>query len=133
MEPSPLVSLRAAVRGAVRTDDASLAPFRRDQSPFEGWPGAVVAPADADDVVALVRWARRSRVPLVARGAGTSLDGESVPGDGAVVVDFSGWTGLLEVDPDELWARVGPGIVNRELQRLLEPVSYTHLTLPTKA
>jgi glycolate dehydrogenase FAD-linked subunit len=55
----------------------------------------------------------------VARGGGTSLDGESVPPDGAVVVDLSGWSRLLEVDPDGLWARVGPGIVNRELHQAL--------------
>src|SRR5208282_2872412 len=49
---------------------------------------------------------------LVPRGGGTSLDGESVPPDGAVVVDLSGWSRLLEVDPDGSWARVEPGVVD---------------------
>jgi len=81
----------------------------------------VVAPADVDDVMALVGWARRHRVPLVPRGGGTSLDGESVPADGSVVVDLSGWNAVLEVDPEERWARVGPGVVNRDLQEALRP------------
>ena len=105
----------------MRTDAESLAPFRRDASHLEGSPRAVVAPTDADDVRALVEWARRYHVPLVSRGGGTSLDGESVPADGSVVVDLSGWTEVLEVEPDERWARVGPGVVNRDLQEALRP------------
>ncbi|MGD0249325.1 MAG: FAD-binding oxidoreductase [Thermoplasmata archaeon] len=121
MEPSIEGSLARSVRGSVRSDPASLEPFRHDRSHLEGTPVAVVAPADADDVVSLVRWARRSRVPLVPRGAGTSLDGESVPPNGSVVVDLSGWNRVLEVDPGELWARVGPGMVNLDLQAALHP------------
>jgi len=114
-------SLERAVRGLVATDAKQRARAGRDGSHLVGRPLAVVRPVDADDVVDLVRWARRSRVPLVPRGGGTSLDGESVPADGAVVVDLSGWNALLEVDPVARWARVGPGIVNRELTRALRP------------
>lgn len=121
MASAPSTALEHAVRGSVRTDPEAIRPYGRDASHLSGAPRAVVAPADADDVVALVRWARRERVPLVARGAGTSLDGESVPFDGSVVVDLSGWNAVLEVDPGELWARVGPGVVNRDLQARLRP------------
>jgi len=114
-------SLEANVRGRVTTREGELGPYDHDGSHLSGRPLAAVAPADTEDVVRLVRWARARRVALVARGAGTSLDGESVPADGAVVVDFAGWTRLLEVDPDGLWARVEPGVVNRELQRALLP------------
>ncbi|HYA55030.1 MAG TPA: FAD-binding oxidoreductase [Thermoplasmata archaeon] len=114
-------SLERAVRGHVAWDRASLRRVGRDGSHLTGRPLAVVAPADADDVVRAVRWARRTKVPLVARGGGTSLDGESVPRNGSVVLDLSGWNALIEVDPAGLWARVGPGMVNRELTRALRP------------
>lgn len=114
-------SLAAALRGRVATDPASMAPFGHDASHLAGRPLAVVAPVDATDVVELVRWARRTHTALIARGGGTSLDGESVPPDGGVVVDLSSWSHLLEVDSDGLWARVEPGVVNRELQRALLP------------
>jgi len=117
----PTRSLSAAVRGTVTTRAGDLSPFDHDASHLVGRPLAAVAPADADDVVALVRWARRTRTALVARGAGTSLDGESVPTEGAVAVDLSGWKRVLEVDADGLWARVEPGVVNRDLQRALLP------------
>jgi len=114
-------SLAAAIRGRVVTRADRVALFGHDASHLTGRPLAVVAPVDSDDVVELVRWARRTHTPLVPRGGGTSLDGESVPPDGGVVVDLSGWSRLLEVDPDGLFARVEPGMVNRDLQRALLP------------
>jgi FAD/FMN-containing dehydrogenase len=118
---SSLPSLEAAVRGRVVTSASELARVGRDGSHLVGRPRAAVVPLDVDDVVAIVRWARRRRVPLVARGGGTSLDGESVPADGAVVVDLAAWNRIVEVRPEEGWARVGPGTVNRDLQARLEP------------
>ncbi len=119
MASDTVVSLARAIRGRVTTDPDALERVGHDGSHLAGRALASVAPRDADDVAALVRWARRERVPLVPRGAGTSLDGESVPPDGAVVVDLSGWNSVLEVEPRELWARVEPGVVNLELQHAL--------------
>ena len=116
---SSLRALARAVAGTVAVDAVSRAAAGRDGSHLSGDPAAVVHPRDARDVVAIVRWARAHRVPLVPRGAGTSLDGESVPGDGAVVVDLSGWDRIREIRPEEGWARVDPGVVNLDLQRSL--------------
>lgn len=115
-------SLARDLRGTVTADPASLERAGRDGSHLVGRPIAVAAPEDVDDVVALVRWARREHVPLVARGGGTSLDGESVPQEGAVVVDLSGWNTVREIAPEEGWARVEPGVVNRALQEALRPL-----------
>ena len=114
-------ALERTVRGRVTRAPDALAAAGHDGSHLTGRPSAVVVPEDAADVVALVVWARAHRVPLVPRGAGTSLDGESVPADGAVVVDFAPWTGIEEVSVDERWARVRPGTVNFALQRALRP------------
>jgi FAD/FMN-containing dehydrogenase len=116
----PIDSLAAEFRGTVARDPESRARAGRDGSHLVGRPLAVAAPRGVDDVVVLVRWARDHRVPLVPRGAGTSLDGESVPHEGSVVVDLSAWNSVQEVRTDEGWARVGPGVVNRTLQETLE-------------
>lgn len=121
MTAPDLRSLERAVRAPVRRDHEALRRAGGDASHLRGVPAAVVAPVDSDDVVALVRWARACRVPLVARGAGTSLDGESVPVDGAIAVDFGPWDRVEEVRADELVARAGPGTVNRALQEAVRP------------
>ncbi len=115
-------TLSRAVRGRVSTRPADLARVNRDGSHLHGCAWATVVPKDQRDVVAVITWARRHRVPLVARGGGTSLDGESVPLAGGIVVDLSGWDRLLEVRVDERWARVGPGMTNLALQESLAPL-----------
>lgn len=121
MSGAPQLPLDRVVRGRVREDRAAREAAGHDESPLTGMPRAVVAPADTEDIVSLVRWARTYRVPLVARGAGTSLDGESVPPDGAIVVDLSAWDTVAEISADERTARVGPGVVNRSLQTAVRP------------
>ena len=114
-------ALRAAGVGEVVDERTARERYGRDGSHLLGRPAAAVRPRGPDDLVRLVGWARAHRVPIVARGAGSSLDGESVPPDGAVVVDFSGWAGPPEIDVRNRSAWVDPGVVNRELDRALRP------------
>ncbi|MCI4372164.1 MAG: FAD-binding oxidoreductase [Thermoplasmata archaeon] len=114
-------SLERAVRGDVVLGGDALDRLGRDGSHVRGAPRAAVRPLDEDDVVDLVRWARRHRVALVPRGAGTSLDGESVPIRGGVVVDLSGWKEVGPIDAEARTVRVGPGVVNLDLQSALRP------------
>lgn len=114
--------LKSEIEGSVLDASDALTPWQGDASHLRGHPAAVVRPTGVDDVVRLVRWARRHRIPILPRGAGTSLDGESVPLDGSVVVDLAAWTSPVEIDATERRARVGPGVVNRELQRAAEGV-----------
>lgn len=122
MDSASLGTLRAAVRGAVDRGESTLAAASQDASPVVGHAEAVVRPVDGADVAALVRWARREHVPLTARGGGTSLDGESVPVAGGVVVDFREWTSIEDVDAAGRRVTVGPGVVNRTLHEWLSPV-----------
>jgi FAD/FMN-containing dehydrogenase len=131
-------SLSRKLEGSVITEPRALELAARDRSHVAGRCDAVVVPRNADDIATLAVWARQHRMPLVARGAGTSLDGESVPVRGGIVVDLSRWTRVIEVDPEEGWARVEPGVVNLELQEALarrgvffppNPGSWTSCTI----
>src|SRR5438105_53545 len=106
--------LRRVVRGSVRFDPASLLLYSTDASMYQVEPLGIVTPRDPDDVMAAFDVARRQQVALLPRGGGTSLTGQTV--NRALVLDFSRhMNGVLEVNADELWARVQPGLVQDEL------------------
>ena len=108
--------LERRVSGEVRLDDFSRTLYSTDASIYQMQPVGVVTPRDADDVVAVVEMANREGIPVLPRGAGTSLSGQTV--NHAIVLDFSRHMNrLLEVNPEEGWARVEPGIVVAALNR----------------
>ncbi|MHB1435221.1 MAG: FAD-binding oxidoreductase [Thermoplasmata archaeon] len=117
MPPEDLARLAKQLDGRLISTAAERLRAGRDASPIVGAPRAVVYPSHVEDVVTLVRWARRTGVPLTARAVGTSLDGESVPVEGGLAVDFGRWNLCRSIDPVERVARVEPGLVNLDLQR----------------
>ena len=106
--------LRRRVEGDVRFDRYSRLLYSTDASMYQMEPMGVVIPRHADDVQAVLEVANRLSAPLLARGGGTSLTGQTV--NRAVVLDFSAhMNGVLEVNAEERWARVQPGLVQDEL------------------
>ena len=91
----------------------------RDNSRYEQLPEAVVFPTAHAQVEALVRACREHRVPLTARGGGTSSTGASVPVQGGVVANFMHMNRILRIAPDDRLAVVEPGVTNEALQQAL--------------
>ena len=112
--------LRRRTKGEVRFDAYSRALYNTDASLYQMTPIGVVAPRDAEDVAATVRLAHAAGIPVLPRGGGTSLAGQTV--NHAVVLDTSKYMReLREVNPEEGWAWVGPGLVLDELNGLVAP------------
>ncbi len=106
--------LRKVIAGDVRFDTFSRLLYSTDASMYQMEPIGVVIPRDAADVQAVVEVAQRQQVALLPRGGGTSLTGQTV--NRALVLDFSAHMNqILEVNAEELWARVQPGLVQDEL------------------
>ncbi|MGD9485963.1 FAD-binding and (Fe-S)-binding domain-containing protein [Streptomyces sp. TRM70308] len=102
--------LRQNVRGEVEFDAASRALMTMDASNYRRVPVGVVAPRDAEDVAAALAVCRTHGVPVVARGAGTSIAGQAT-GTG-VVLDFTRHlNAVLELDPGSRTAVVQPGVI----------------------
>src|SRR5437867_7436203 len=78
-------------------------------------PDIVVLPGAAAEVAAVVRAAHEAGVPLVARGAGTGLNGGSIPIAGGVMLVLTRMNRILEIDPRNRLAVVEPGVVNGDL------------------
>ena len=103
--------LRRAVKGEVRFDEYAQVLYATDGSIYQARPAGVVHPKDVSDVQAAVRIAADHGVPIIARGAGSSLGGQAV-GPGCVVLEMTTYMdGVVEVRPEERRAIVQPGIV----------------------
>lgn len=102
-----------AFRGVYRTDEEARAVYSEAAGIQRIWPSAVAVPADANDVVSLVQWARDARVSLVPRGSGSSMAGGAV--GAGVIVDLSRLRDAAPVDVEHRQIAVGPGVLCREV------------------
>lgn len=94
--------------------------YATDASMYQMQPLAVVVPVDRDDTLRAIRQCAEQKLPLLARGGGTSLTGQSI-GE-AVILDVSKYLNhVLELNLAEGWVRVEPGVVCSELNALLKP------------
>jgi D-lactate dehydrogenase (cytochrome) len=124
-DPIPAATLRALherLGDRVSVRPADLEAASRDASSLLGTPpDAVVWPLATDEVQAVVRLAAEVRIPLTARGAGSSLEGNPIPVRGGIVLDLSRMTQVVAVRPEDLQVDVQPGVVYAALNRALRP------------
>jgi FAD/FMN-containing dehydrogenase len=111
--------LRGQFRGRFHFDRLTRGLYSTDASPFQIEPLAVAVPEDAESVAALVRYCHGHNVPLIPRGAGTGLAGESL--GPAIVLDLSAhFRRVLSVDRDAV--TVQPGVILNDLNAELAKV-----------
>ncbi|MCB0642261.1 MAG: FAD-binding protein, partial [Phaeodactylibacter sp.] len=115
-----LKELETLIQGEVHVGHTMRVLYATDASVYRELPAAVVLPKNTADIQALIRFAARYRMPLIPRAAGTSLAGQCV-GTG-IVVDVSKYMNrILELNVEEGWVRVEPGVIRDELNQFLEP------------
>ena len=108
--------LLRGVKGEVRFGNGDRGMYASDAGNYRMVPLGVVLPKDADDVMFALAVCRRHGAPILARGGGTGIPGQTV--NVAVVLDFSKYMNrILEMNPDQKYARVQPGIVLDELRK----------------
>jgi FAD/FMN-containing dehydrogenase/Fe-S oxidoreductase len=116
--------LRAAITGEVRFDDGTRALYAVDGSNYRQVPIGIVIPKTIEDVIQTVALARKHGAPLLPRGGGTSLSGQSC--NVAVIVDFSKYLNqIIEINPREKYAWVQPGCVLDKLRNRANEFNLT--------
>jgi FAD/FMN-containing dehydrogenase/Fe-S oxidoreductase len=114
-------ALQRRIAGEVRFDAVSRMLYSTDASNYQIDPVGVVIPASREDVLATIEIAAQHRVPLLPRGGGSSLSGQTV--GAALVVDFSKvLSRVLDVDVQAGFVTVEPGINIDALNRQLKPL-----------
>lgn len=94
--------------------------YATDASVYQEMPLAVALPRTVEDIRRLITWATTHQVTLIPRAAGTSLAGQVV-GNGLVVDISKYFNQILEINPEEQWVRVQPGVVRDDLNVALKP------------
>ena len=89
--------------------------FEYDGSQATGYPEVVVVPGSAEEVAQTVKIAHREGIPVVPRGAGTSISGGALASIGGILLPLTRLKKVLEVDTENLIAVVEPGLVNVDL------------------
>jgi FAD/FMN-containing dehydrogenase/Fe-S oxidoreductase len=112
--------LERQIQGEVRFDTISRALYSTDASVYMIRPLGVVIPKTRKDVIRIVQICGRLRCPLTMRGGGTSQAGQAI-GEGLQVDISKYFNRVLEVNAEERWARVEPGVVLDELNAHLAP------------
>ena len=115
-----LKELRSKVQGELRWDEMSRFLFSTDASLYQQEPLGVFFPRTKADISQAIRTAAKYQVPILPRGGGTSLAGQTVT-RGLVIDDSKHLNRLLEINHEEHWARVEPGIVLDNLNHDLAP------------
>jgi len=113
--------LEKQIEGEVRFDTISRALYSTDASVYQIQPLGVVIPKSREDILRALAVCRRLHCPITMRGGGTSQAGQAI-GHGIQIDISKYYNRLLEVNAEERWARVEPGIVLDELNAQLAPL-----------
>ena len=115
-----LKTLSQQMEGELFYDRTMRTLYATDASAYREMPLAVALPKTSDDIKRLIHFARSEKTGLIPRAAGTSLAGQVV-GNGIVVDVSKHFTRILELNQDERWVKVQPGVVRDELNLFLKP------------
>ena len=103
-------------------DPAHLSAYESDGlTAFRCRPKAVVLPESVEEVISTVRYCHEHAIPFVARGSGTSLSGGALPVAEGIVITLNRLDRILELDPDQGYAVVEPGVVNLQVTQAAHP------------
>ena len=119
MMHAALDQLAHELQGSLHHRDTLRILYATDASAYQEMPLAVAIPQSEDDIVRLIRFAREHHTSLIPRAAGTSLAGQVV-GSGIVVDISQTMTNILEINADERWVRVQPGVIRDDLNHYLK-------------
>ncbi|HQK36533.1 MAG TPA: FAD-binding oxidoreductase [Bacteroidales bacterium] len=120
MPDFPIDALKKEIEGEIYTSEPFLLMYATDASAYKEKPNAVIRPKNRNDIEKIIRFARQHKLPIIPRAAGTSLAGQVV-GKGLVVDISRHLNRIIEINAEERWVRVEPGVVLDELNEVLKP------------
>ncbi|KRO41618.1 MAG: 2-hydroxy-acid oxidase [Actinobacteria bacterium BACL4 MAG-121022-bin9] len=111
LSPAQIEHLKTLVSGSVSTNETILDQHGRDESAIPPVrPSAVVMPRNTEEVSKVLKYCNAEKIPVVAFGAGSSLEGHVLPLFGGISLDLTEMNKIIEIKTDDLVVRVEPGV-----------------------
>ncbi len=117
----------------VKTDPSDLYVYGSDSSVHHAMPWAVVRPETISHVQAVMRYANENLIPVIARGGGSGMCGQTVPIEGGIVLDMKKMNHILEINLKDVYCRVEPGVVDDDLNLALKPYGVFYPPTPASS
>ena len=115
----------------VLQSESDLLVYEYDGSADKGVPVLVILPENEQQLSQIVIVANSHNIPVIARGAGTGLSGGAVADEGGIVIGMSRLKKIIEVDVDNRYAVVEPGVVNLDLSTHVAPLGLYYAPDPS--
>jgi len=117
---------------AVLTNKEQLYPYESDGlTAYRQLPRLALLPDNHDQIKAIINICREFQLPIVARGAGTSLSGGALPHAEGVLLNLAKLNNIIEIDPNNRTARVEPGVTNLAISQAAKPYGLYYAPDPS--
>jgi glycolate oxidase len=127
-----VAALRAIVPDGVVADESGLATFDADAlSAYHQMPLVCVLPFDRHQVSEVLKFAAREGIPIVPRGAGTSLSGGALPREDGILIGMGRMKRILEIDYENGCVVVEPGVTNLNITKAVEAQGFYYAPDPS--
>ena len=105
----------------IKSDPSDLYVYGSDSSVHHALPWVVVRPENTEQVQKIMAYANEQVIPVITRGGGSGMCGQTVPSQGGIVLDMKGMNKILEINMPDVYCRVQPGVVDDDLNLALQP------------
>jgi len=117
----------------VRDNAADRYVYGSDASVHEAMPQVIVRPQNTAQVQGIMRYANDEKIPIIPRGSGSGMCGQVVPIMGGIILDMRSMNRILEINPQDGYCRVEPGVVDDDLNKALKPYGVFYPPTPASS
>jgi len=117
----------------IKTDPSDLYIYGSDSSVHHAMPWAIIRPENTSQVQDIMKYANENIIPVVARGGGSGMCGQTVPIEGGIILDMKGMNKILEINLEDVYCRVEPGVVDDDLNLALKQYGVFYPPTPASS
>jgi glycolate oxidase len=117
----------------IKTDPSDLYIYGTDSSVHHAMPWAIVKPDTTLQVQEIMKYANENIIPVIARGGGSGMCGQAVPIEGGIILDMKGMNRIIEINLEDVYCRVEPGVVDDDLNLALKQYGVFYPPTPASS